>query len=114
MTGLEMIVGVFGPVITALLIALLKILGNWAGVDKDSKLYDLISQYIDKALDNYEDDVADLAKKGITDITKDYEIVQNILVYLNNNAPKLLKKYFGTNQEQLEEFVVSYVKKLIK
>jgi hypothetical protein len=36
------------------------------------------------------------------------------MTWLNDNAPKIMKQFFGKNQNQIENYVSNFVKKKIK
>lgn len=109
----EWLTGILGAAALAgALTGLYKVL-EYLGVKKDSQLADMIEENIERAISNYENLLTDYIESKGEDIAKENELLKKILEWLNKNAPKILKQYFGTNQEQIEEFVRSYIRNLL-
>lgn len=109
----EWITGGLGvAALAAIIVGVYKAL-EYFGVKEDSELSDLIEENIERAINNYEDLLTDYIESKGEDIAKENELVGSILNWLNRNTPKILKKYFGTNQQQIEEFIRSYVRGLL-
>ena len=113
MTGIEIITGVaIVAVATAATWGLVQ-LAKFLGISKNSKAMDMIEEYVDKAVEKYDDKLTEYIESKGQDISIENELVKNILSWLNANAPKLIKDFFGKNQEQIEEFVRNYIKSLL-
>lgn len=114
MTGAEILTGVLGTALSAVLIWGIKKGADYLSINEDSELMNVIEDYIEKGINKYEDKFTELIESKGKDISKENELVGAVISWLNENAPKIIKQFFGKNQEQIEEFVRNYVRFLIK
>lgn len=113
-TGIEVLTGILGTALTGVVIWALKQGADFLGIKKDGELMGLVEDYIGKAVDKYDDKLTEIIESKGQDIAKKNELIGSVISWVNNNAPKIVKRYFGKNQEQLEEFVSNYIESLVK
>lgn len=114
MSGIEILVGILGTVITGVVVWGIERLAKLIGLKEDSMIVEQAEKWLEKGVNAYNDDLEKLIEEGVDDITKKSEVVHKIYLWMNDNAPVLVDAMGFESPFQVEQWVWAKVEEMLE